>query len=382
MTPQTAYLILNLLPGIGPIKVRQMLTVCQSPEIIFSLPKKQLEKIPGIGPKNIETLLNWHTLCDLEAEQQAMALADITYLTPHDPDYPDSLRQLADAPLVLYVAGNSQLLNSPRALAVVGSRQTTLYGRQNTAAIVADAVQRGWVIISGLARGIDTVAHQVTCQLGGKTIAVLGNGLGQIYPVENLELARDIIRTGGAVISEFPIHTRPDRRTFPMRNRIISGLSAGTLVVEAGHNSGSLITANTANEQGKPVFAIPGRIDSPQSKGCHDLIRKGIAALVESFDDIANELSLLPGLYSKPNQTKNHQEKSLQEIDIEELELTETERLILKKLYIERETSIDFLLAEIPYPAGQILSALVTLEIKKLVKQQSGRRVSIQIDLK
>lgn len=382
MDSKTAYLILNLLPGIGPIKVRQMLTVCQSPEIIFSLPRKELEKIPGIGPKNIETILNWHTLCDLENELQAMALAEVTYLTPHDADYPDSLRDLADAPLVLYVAGNSQLLNSPRALAVVGSRQTTLYGRQNTTSIVADAVQRGWVIVSGLARGIDTIAHQTTCQLGGKTIAVLGNGLGQIYPVENLELAREIIVKGGAVISEFPIHTRPDRRTFPMRNRIISGLSAGTLVVEAGHNSGSLITANTANEQGKPVFAIPGRIDSPQSKGCHDLIRKGIAALVESFDDITGELSLLPGLYPKPTTLTNQSKESLQVIDIEELELTETERMILKKLYVERETSIDFLLAEIPYPAGQILSALVSLEIKKLVKQQAGRRVCILIDLK
>lgn len=381
MDSQTAYLILNLLPGIGPIKVKQLLSHVEKIEQIFTIPTNQLEKMPGIGPKLAYYLTHWSEFCNIEMELEALKLAKIDFVTQTDEDYPDALRELHDAPLLLYVAGNRKILNQKNCLAVVGSRFTTHYGEHNTSTITADAVNHGWIIVSGLARGIDTIAHRTACQFNGQTIAVIGSGLSQLYPPENIPLAKEIIEKNGAVISEFPLRTRPDKRTFPMRNRIISGLSAGTLVVEAGHNSGSLITAGTANEQGRLVFAVPGRIDSPQSKGCHELIRKGTATLIESFDDILEEFVLLPGIKSSNIVNQTNKDTDHPTVDLTRLALTDLEKTLLQRLYIEREVSIDSVMAWTDFPPGQVLAALISLEMKRLIKQLSGRRVTIIVDL-
>ena len=238
-------------------------------------------------------------------------------------------------------------------------------------ALASAAGYAGWPVVSGLARGIDTVAHEATLRSRGVTVAVVGSGLATLYPQENIGLARRIAESGGAVITEFPMLFPPDRRAFPMRNRIISGMSQGTVVVEAGLQSGSLITANCALEQDRLVFAVPGPADVPQSRGCHSLIKEG-AKLVESFADIAEEFVLLPGLgrKAKDEKTDGKNTKSRPvELQLHGLELK------LWALLNDGERYIDDMIAEMDEDASSVLASLLSLEMKHLVKQLPGKRV-------
>jgi DNA processing protein len=293
-------------------------------------------------------------------------------LTRDDADYPELLAQIHDPPLCLYVRGDPAALARTRGgIAIVGSRRTTSYGTAVADRLATGAAVAGWPVVSGLARGIDTVAHRATLDAGGTTVAVLGCGLAYVYPQENLALARRIVAEGGALVSEFPMMCRPDKRNFPMRNRVISGLTRGTVVVEAGLKSGSLITAGTATDQGRSVFAVPGRVDSPQSRGCHALIKDGVR-LVESFQDIAEEFAGLPGLdlFSEAEKGAATVRKSAPD-----LTLTDLERKILSFLD-ENETAIDTLIVAAGEPPARVLSTLLLLEMKRLVKQLPGRRVA------
>jgi DNA processing protein len=382
MDRRTAFVALNLLSGIGPIRVNQLLSVFGEPEDVLAAPAGELARVPGIGSKLAGELANWRQQCDLEGELEMMERAGVEVLIRDDEDYPPLLQEIHDPPLVLYVHGSRQALRETRgSVAIVGSRHTSIYGQMVAQALSRSAATAGWPVVSGLARGIDTVAHDTVCQAGGVTLAVIGSGLAQLYPPENLPLARRIVDNGGAVISEFPMGYRPERRTFPMRNRIIAGISAGTIVVEAGDNSGSLITAACAMQQGRPVFAVPGRIDSAQSRGCHALIRDG-ATLVESFDDVIAELSLLPGI---PRGTASPVNQLAQSdppyINIKEIPLADLEHRVVVCLAQETEIAIDSLVALVEAPPGQVLAAIITLEMRRLVRQLPGRRVMLAVKL-
>ncbi len=372
MDRRRAYMILNLLPGIGPMRVAQLLSLFPSPEAVLAAPFAELARVPGIGGKLAEVIAGWKSLCDIERELAMVEQAGVTVLTRDDPDYPPLLAEIHDPPLCLYVRGNPAAVARTRGgIAVVGSRRTTSYGVAMAERLATAAAVAGWPVVSGLARGIDAVAHRAALEAGGTTVGVLACGLAYVYPRENLELARRIVAEGGALVGEFPMQSRPDKRNFPMRNRIISGLTRGTIVVEAGFQSGSLITAGTALEQGRQVFAVPGRADSPQSRGCHALIRDG-ARLVESFQDVAEEFGGLPGLDLAAESARG---AAALRKPPPVSGLTDLERKLLS-LLDTNETAIDSLIVAAGEPPAQVLSTLLLLEMKRLVKQLPGRRVA------
>lgn len=375
MDKRTATLVLNMLPGIGPLRVRQLLSIFGDPDNILSAPTNELARIPGIGAQLAETIRNWTSHCDLDRELDLIERGGVTLVTRDDPVYPDLLGEIHDPPLCLYVRGDSAALQRSRyAIAFVGSRRTTHYGTRTAQQLAEAAALAGWVVVSGLARGIDTVAHRATVDAGGSTIAVLGSGLARVYPQDNVELARRITENKGAVISEFPMTFRPDRRTFPMRNRIIAGLSRGCVVVEAGARSGSLITANQALEQGRQVFAVPGPVTSPQSRGCHQLIKEG-AKLVENLGDILEEFAQPPSLFPPGSlETAPSSEDTATESACDDLHLSPLERKLMG-LLAQGELGVDELIAHAGEPAPNVLTALLNLEMRHLVRQLPGKRV-------
>lgn len=289
---RTARLILNALPNIGPVSCRRMLAHCHdSPSAIFRLSREQLLAIKGIGPTIADTLLTWSTRFNPAAEEEKMAQRGLRFITPEDGDaYPPLLRETYDPPLGLYVAGDFRWHD--RTIAIVGSRRTTPYGRAMAHSLAAGLAAAGWCVVSGLARGIDTAAHQGALSSGGATVAVLGCGPDIVYPPENLDLLRAITEHG-AVLSEFPLGRSADKQTFPMRNRIVAGMSRATLVIESDLNGGSMITARMAADQNRLVCALPGRADHATSRGCHALIREG-ATLVTSVEELLEELGEAP----------------------------------------------------------------------------------------
>lgn len=386
MTNRDAYIALNLLPGIGPIRVNHLLTHFGDPCAILRAPEAELCRIQGIGP-HFAGLIAHRQPASLQDELQRCERAGVRIITREDAAYPAILREIHDPPLCLYLRGEEKVFSRLRqAVAMVGSRHTTSYGIAVADNLATAAAMAGWTVVSGLARGIDTVAHQAVVRMHGCTIAVLGSGLGHIYPQDNIELARAIVAEGGALVSEFPLMFPPDKRSFPMRNRIISGLTQGTIVVEAGTKSGSLITAGQALEQGRAVFAVPGRVDSPQSRGCHALIKDG-ARLVESFTDVLEEFNALPGLGRSKHVSRDSGALfDLEALDApapetaalaaEDLTLSELERNILTYLELNGEAVIDDVVTDLREPVAKLLGALVTLEIRHLVVQLPGKRVA------
>ena len=279
------WLRLTLIPGIGGETQRKLLTAFGLPETIFSAGREALTSI--VGDKAARLLLDTD---NHPAVEQALVWSDAPgqhLVCLADPDYPQTLLQIPDPPTLLYVRGRLDLLNSA-ALAMIGSRNPTPQGSQNAQRFSAALAQAGLTVTSGLALGIDAAAHRGALTASGNTVAFIGTGIDRIYPATNRQLAIDIAARG-SIISEFPLGTPPVAANFPRRNRLIAGLSLGALVVEATVDSGSLITARLASEQGREVFAIPGSIHSPQSRGCHKLIKQG-AKLVETVQDVLDEL--------------------------------------------------------------------------------------------
>ena len=368
MDRRLAYVILNLLPGIGPRKMQQLVQCFGAPENIFSASETDLLRLAGIGNRLSQVLQHWEKYCDPDAELRLAQAAGVYLVTCEDTAYPPLLKAIHDPPICLYVRGDLRALESCRqSIAIVGSRHTTSYGLQMATTLAAAAASAGWTVVSGLARGIDTAAHKAVVNAKGCTIAVIGSGLCHLYPQDNLPLAEQICASGGAVISEFPLNHLPDKRNFPMRNRIISGLSRGTLVVEAGLFSGSLITAAQALDQNRTVFAVPGRVDTPFSRGCHSLLRDG-ARLVETFQDVEEEFSMLPNLQVRAV------EKEASEQDAKPVELAPLEFAIWEKLG-EQEIPIDELLDQCAEPPSRILGMLLMLEIKQVIRQLPGKYV-------
>jgi len=360
MNSTEACIALNMLPHMGPVRLRKLLEVFETPENILTAKRSALRAIDGIGNEVAEQIANWETTVDLSAELERIRQFGAEVITAQSPTYPRQLREIHAPPIVLYVWG--EVTERDRhAIGVIGSRRTSHYGAECSKKLSYQLAYAGLTVISGLARGIDTAAHQGALAAKGRTIAVIGSGLAKLYPPENAALA-DKIRSGnGAVISEFSMMVEPDRQTFPMRNRIISGWSHGLLVVEAGLNSGALITVAQALEQGRSVYAVPGHINAPTAHGSNRLIQQG-AKLVMDASDILDDLQIL-----LPEKQK------LPDVAVRPLpELTEEERVVYEAIN-PTETAIDRIAATSNLPSATVSSALLRLELKHLVKQLPGK---------
>lgn len=361
MTETEAFVALNMLPRIGPVRVRRLLDRFGSPQAILAARTADLCHVENVGPEVADSITNWARHCDPEHEMSLASRAGATVVALNDPAYPRALRQIHDPPIVLYVRGT---LPTAPAIGVVGTRKPTHYAAECAKKLSYQLAYAGLAVASGLARGIDTAAHQAALAAHGKTIAVLGSGLNHLYPPENRELARRIAETG-AVVTEFAMEIKADRQTFPMRNRIISGLSAGLLVIEAGAKSGALISATQAGEQGRSLYAVPGRIDQPNAIGTNRLIQQG-AKLVMSAQDILDDLGLL------------FPEKPELERPRPPVRLSPAEEAVRAAIG-DSETPIDEIIAKCGLPTPEVSSTLLALEMRHLVKQLPGSRfVKIQ----
>lgn len=290
MTRTEAYLALNLLPKIGPVRVQRLLDHFETPESILAAKAQEILQVDGFGQDLSECVADWENRIDLTRELRRINEEELTLLTREDPLYPKLLRQIYDPPVILYVKGKLTERDA-HALGIVGSRHATQYGLATAKKFSFQLAYAGYTVISGLARGIDTAAHEGALASKGRTVAVIGSGHGQLYPPENQALAERIM-SQGAVVSEFPVDRPPDKQTFPLRNRIVSGWSTGIIVVEAPSRSGALITAQQAAEQGRTVYAVPGNIDRPSSHGCNRLIQEG-ARLIMDGSEVLDDLNTL-----------------------------------------------------------------------------------------
>ena len=362
MDSREAFIALNMIEGVGPVRARSLLEHFGDAPKILAASQSELSRVRNIGADTAEKISSWEKSVDLAGELKRIADFGCHVLISSDENYPSSLREIYDPPLVLYVKGaiTAQDKNS---VALVGSRQTTHYGIETARKLAYQLAYTGVTVVSGGARGIDTAAHQGALSAKGRTIAVLGTGINLIFPPENAELF-ERIATNGAIVTQFPFNRPADKQSFPIRNRIVAGMTLGTVVVEANLSSGALITANFATEYGRQVFAVPGRIDSPRSKGCHDLIKKG-AKLCEGVEDILTEFEyLFPG---------SNRPASVGETGVlPALELSENERLVYDALTKE-ESSIDEVIRKTGLPSSAVSVALFSLEMKRAVKQLPGK---------
>lgn len=359
MTEQLLWLTLAQTPGLGPVGARRLLAHFGGIERVFAAGAGELQAAAGIGPKIAKAIAGRAALPQAEQELARAARAGVHCLALPDPAYPALLREIADPPLVLYAKGNLELLSRP-AIAVVGARAATIYGKKMAENFAAALARVGLTVTSGLALGIDTCAHQGALAANGATIAVLGCGLDVIYPPQNKKLFA-MIATSGMLLSEYPLGTQPESFRFPARNRIISGISQGVVVIEAASRSGSLITAEFALEQGREVFAMPGRVDSGKSEGCHRLIQEG-AKLVQRAEDILAELRLpgLTGATSTPALVAGPTKPP-----------TATEAAILAVLD-QYPRDIEEIIAACGLPAHTVTAALLGLELSGRIEASPG----------
>jgi len=371
MTDQVRTIIaLSTIPKIGAQRIRLLFKRVKNPYDIFKLSKGELRRIPGIGPQisaNIQKLIDWERVDAIIDKARKMGAQIISYRSVH---YPDRLREIYDSPLLLWVMGSLESINRD-GMAVVGTRKPTKYGREMARHFTDRIVSQNMTVISGLAYGIDTEAHRACVNKGGQTVAVLGSGLDVIYPKTNKKLVREIIDKGGAVISEFPLGTQPDAGNFPIRNRIVSGMSMGVLVVESGISGGSIITAKLALDQNREVFVIPHSNLNRTGVGGNFLIKRGMGKLVQDIDDILEELPVSFNNELKPNEPENHKKK-WQTIDLSEQQRTICE--ILEK----GEQHIDDLAVKISVPSHKLLVDLLSLEMAGCVEQMAGKHFRLK----
>lgn len=363
MEPSEAFIALNLIEGVGPVRVRQLLSHFGDAPAILGASRQQLLQVRGIGAETAEAIVGWEKSIDLAAELKRITESGCHVLTQLDENYPPSLREIYDPPIVLYVKG-ALTAKDRNGVAMVGSRQTTHYGIETARKLAYQLAYVGVTVVSGGARGIDTAAHQGALAAKGRTVCVLGTGINVVFPPENQELFARIAENG-AVISQFPFNRNGDKQSFAIRNRIVAGMTLGTVVVEADLHSGALITANFATEYGRQVFAVPGRIDSPRSKGCHDLIKKG-AKLCEGAEDILSEFEyLFPTSNKRPTLNEDG--------TLPALELSENEQKAYDAVKPGDETTIDEIIRASGLPSSAVSVALLSLEMKRVVRQLPGK---------
>src|SRR5437667_3624849 len=360
MNATEACIALNMLPTIRPMPLRKLLEVFKEPQEFLAAKRNELRKVEGIGNEVADQISNWESIVNLGAELDRIREFGATVITQESPSYPKALREIHAPPIVLYVWGELEERDH-HAIGVIGARRTTHYGVESAKKLAFQLAYAGLTVISGLARGIDTAAHQGALAAKGRTIAIIGSGLARLYPPENAALAEKIRAGNGAIVSEFSMEIEPDRQTFPMSNRIISGWSHGVLVVEAGLNSGALITVAQALEQGRSVYAVPGHINAPSAQGSNRLIQQG-AKLVMDASDLLDDLQILVP------ETKPSPEAAVRALPL----LTDEERRVYDAIKAT-ETSIDDIATRSKLPSSIVSSTLLQLELKRLVKQLPGK---------
>lgn len=374
------WIALKAVEEVGCVGFRTLLQAFSSPRAVFSAAVQTLRVIPGIGPKtagHIRSFSNWG-MAERELERADALGMDI--VTCQDPRYPTNLLNIYDHPPFLYLKGS--LLPAEICVAVVGSRLASVYGRFTTEKISRELALKGVTVVSGLARGIDAAAHRGALAGKGRTIAVLGCGLDIVYPPENDELAK-AVALHGALVTEYPFGTPPSAPNFPSRNRIISGISMGVVVVEAGEKSGSLITARIAAEQGRSVFAVPGEIGAAGSRGTHQLIKQG-AMLIENVEDILEEVlpqagifppvSAFPSPVTRPGSVEPDRESAAADASDEDVAGAGDPGDRLFSLIPSHPVDIDTLIAASGLTAQEVLNALLMLELRGLIRQMPGKR--------
>ncbi|MDQ1559974.1 MAG: processing protein [Pyrinomonadaceae bacterium] len=369
------WIALNMTPGVGPRAAARLLERFGSAEAVFAALRSELERL-RLRPEALESIVlrDRHAEAERELERVRALGADVLILD--DGTYPALLREIADPPVTLYVRGEwAACLDAP-CVAIVGSRRCSTYGQNVASMLARDLAARGVTVVSGLARGIDAAAHRGALEAGGRTVGVLGTGVDEVYPRDHKKLSEEILTKGGALVSQFPLGTPPIPENFPYRNRIISGLSLGVVLVEAAENSGSLITARLAMEQNREVFAVPGNVTSRNSFGTNYLIKGAGAKLVQQWQDVAAELPpdiaarLLPPEPSKKKAgvaARQHQEAALP------ADLSDGERMVMKLLSADEPVHIDALAGTSKLAVSDLSGVLLGLEMRDLIRQLPGK---------
>ncbi len=360
-----------MIEGLGPVSVRRLIDVLGSPKAILEADREALMEARGVGEKLALKIITRRDSIDAEEELEKAADLGARIITPLDEEYPTALKAIHDPPLALYVKGRL-LPADDKALGIVGSRSTSHYGLNAADRLAYQLGQTGFTVVSGLARGTDTAAHRGALKSKGRTIAVLGGALDCLYPPENAALSEQIAKQG-AVISEYPLGRQADRMTFPYRNRIISGLSMGVLLIESDVKGGSMHTMEAATEQGRTVFALPGRIDTPGAKGPHLLIKNG-AKLVERIDDVLEEYEFL----IPPSELDAPEAATAARPDVP---LDERESAVVEALWNE-PMDVDSLSRELGVKSHELSGILLGLEMKRVIKTLPGRIVELAEDLR
>ena len=368
------WVALNMTPGIGPRAAAKLLERFGSAEAVYGATRAELEKC-RLLPEAVDSIIarDLHIEAEREIENVRKLGGDILVLD--DGVYPSLLREIYDPPIALYVKGAwSECLDRP-CVAIVGSRKCSTYGQNAAVMLARDLAQRGVTVVSGFARGIDAAAHRGAIEAGGRTIAVLGTGIDEIYPRDHKKLSEEVLAGGGAMVTQFALRTPPVSENFPYRNRIISGLSLGVVVVEAAENSGSLITARLAIEQNREVYAVPGNITSRNSFGTNYLIKGAGAKLVQQWQDIAAELP--PQIAAKllpPPLGQKQKEKSLaDQLALVPQGLSGFEQSVFKLLSADNPAHIDVLVDQSRLKISDLTAALLTLEMRDLVRALPGK---------
>lgn len=355
---------LSLIPSVGAQRIRQLLTIADNADDIFKIPKQELMGLPGIGPGTASGIKSFNAWEQVDRILEKSLRSGYQLITIDDPDYPARLKEIYDPPVLLWCLGNKKALNQD-AISVIGTRNPSYYGRKTALNITGELIDHGFCIISGLAYGIDSIAHRVAVDRRSSTIAVLGSGLDRVYPTENIPLANAIIEHGGAVITEFPPGTKPDAGNFPVRNRIVSGSSLGTIVIETANEGGSMITANLALEQNREVFVVPHPVNSPKGYGCNSLIKNGCGKLVQNVQDILDELPF--------RIIEKHQGKA-SEPAWKSVSLTGAQKKVCTILDEYGIMHVDQISRIANVPVNTLLGCLLELEISGCIRSISGKQ--------
>lgn len=359
---------LYLVPNLGAQRIRALLGRTEQPQDIFRLSLSELTSVYGIGESTASQVLEFDDWEEADRIIDKTERSDFALMTIMDEAYPPLLREIYDPPILLWLRGNAEVL-STESIAIVGTRKASAYGKKMAGKFADELVSAGLTIVSGLAYGIDAAAHKATLQAGGKTIAVLGSGIDRIYPSKNIRLAYNMVEQGGAVITEFPPGTAPDSGNFPVRNRIVSGMTLGTLVADSGIKGGSMITASSALDQNREVFVIPHAVDTNSGAGCNHLIKTGQGKLVQTVDDILNEINIhrAKAIGEEGQSSENLWKK----IELDEFSAS------ICQLLEDQPRHIDDIGEELNVPTHKLLATLLELEMKDCVRQTAGKNFEI-----
>jgi DNA processing protein len=365
MHERVCQIALALTTGIGPVRARSLVARFGTAENIFRTPRKELARVPDVGPASAAALADKHLMTRAEAEFRFAEEAQLSLIFLNEPAYPDRLRLCADAPVLLYTRGRMDL-NSTRIISIVGTRTATSYGKQFCEELVAAVAPYSPLVVSGLAYGIDICAHRACISRKVATVACMAHGHDRIYPMMHASVAQKMMERGG-LVTEFPSGTRPDRELFPMRNRIIAGMSDCTVVVETDERGGSMITAHFAHGYGREVYALPGRYHDLHSRGCNQLIRRNVAGILTRPEDLVDELG-----WTAPA------DKAGNQVSLFDSPATPEEKALIAALRIHGEAHLDDIVLASGLGSGAACAALLDLEFRGIIRTLPGKRFTLQ----